>query len=223
MKAIVIGATGATGKSLLPLLAAHSEMERIDCFGRRHPDFSHQKLNSHQIDFTQPNIWHEEVQGDVLFACLGTTLKAAGSKEAQWAIDYEANLEFAKAARENGVHTLVLVSASGANAASRLFYQRMKGELEQALIALNFPCLIIFRPPLLIRPNSDRLGEKVAERIFRVLNRIGMLKNQRPLAVEKLAQAMLKAVLLSSHEQASYSKNHMQVYEPQDIFRLLDQ
>ena len=223
MKAIIIGATGATGKSLLPLLAAHSEMERIDCFGRRHPDFSHQKLNSHQIDFTQPNIWHEEVQGDVLFACLGTTLKAAGSKEAQWAIDYEANLEFAKAARENGVHTLVLVSASGANAASRLFYQRMKGELEQALIALNFPRLIIFRPPLLIRPNSDRLGEKVAERIFRVLNRIGMLKNQRPLAVEKLAQAMLKAALLSSHEQASYSKNHMQVYEPQDIFRLLDQ
>ena len=223
MKAIIIGATGATGKSLLPLLAAHSEMERIDCFGRRHPDFSHQKLNSHQIDFTQPNIWHKEVQGDVLFACLGTTLKAAGSKEAQWAIDYEANLEFAKAARENGVPTLVLVSASGANAASRLFYQRMKGELEQALIALNFPRLIIFRPPLLIRPNSDRLGEKVAERIFRVLNRIGMLKNQRPLAVEKLAQAMLKAALLSYHEQASYSKNHMQVYEPQDIFRLLDQ
>ena len=154
---------------------------------------------------------------------MGTTLKAAGSKEAQWAIDYEANLEFAKAARENGVNTLVLISASGANSASRLFYQRMKGELEQAIIALNFPHLIIFRPPLLIRPNSDRLGEKIAERIFRVLNRISMLKSQRPLAVEKLAQAMLKAALLSSHEQASYSKNHMQVYEPQDIFRLLDQ
>ena len=223
MRAIIIGATGATGKSLLPLLTAHSEIERIDCFGRRNPDFSHQKLYTHQIDFAQIETWRNDVQGDVLFACLGTTLKAAGSKEAQWAVDYEANLEFAKAARENGVHTLVLVSASGANAASRLFYQRMKGELEQALIALNFPCLIIFRPPLLIRPNSDRLGEKVAERIFRVLNRIGMLKNQRPLAVEKLAQAMLKAVLLSSHEQASYSKNHMQVYEPQDIFRLLDQ
>jgi hypothetical protein len=223
MKAIVIGATGATGKSLLPLLAASSEVESIDCFGRRHPDFTHQKLNSHQIDFSKPDDWREKVQGDVLFACLGTTLKAAGCKEAQWAIDYEANLEFAKAARENGVDALVLISASGANSASSLFYQRMKGELEQAIIALNFPHLIIFRPPLLIRPNSDRLGEKIAERIFRVLNRIGMLKNQRPLAVEKLAQAMLKAALLSSHEQASYSKNHMQVYEPQDIFRLLDQ
>ena len=223
MKAIIIGSTGATGKSLLPLLAAHSEIERIDCFGRRNPDFSHPKLYAHQIDFAWIDTWRNEVQGDVLFACLGTTLKAAGSKEAQWAVDYEANLEFAKAARENGVHTLVLVSASGANAASRLFYQRMKGELEQAIIALNFPHLMIFRPPLLIRPNSDRLGEKIAERILHRFNRIGLMKSQRPLAVEKLAQAMLKVALLSSYEQASYSKNHMQVYEPQDIFRLLDQ
>ena len=223
MKAIIIGSTGATGKSLLPLLAAHSEIERIDCFGRRNPDFSHPKLYAHQIDFAWIDTWRNEVQGDVLFACLGTTLKAAGSKEAQWATDYEANLEFAKAARENGVHTLVLVSASGANAASRLFYQKMKGELEQAIIALNFPHLMIFRPPLLIRPNSDRLGEKIAERILHRFNRIGLMKSQRPLAVEKLAQAMLKVALLSSYEQASYSKNHMQVYEPQDIFRLLDQ
>ena len=214
MKAIVIGATGATGKSLLPLLAAHSEIERIDCFGRRHPEFTHQKLNSHQIDFSKPDDWREKVQGDVLFACLGTTLKAAGSKEAQWAIDYEANLEFAKAARQNGVKALVLISASGANSASRLFYQRMKGKLEQAIIALNFPHLIIFRPLLLIRPNSDRLGEKIAERILHGFNRIGLMKSQHPLAVKKLAQAMLKAALLSSHEQASYSKKHMQVYEP---------
>ena len=146
---------------------------------------------------------------------MGTTLKAAGSKEAQWAIDYEANLEFAKAARENGVNTLVLISASGANSASRLFYQRMKGELEQAIIALNFPHLIIFRPPLLIRPNSDRLGEKVTKRILYGLNRIGLLKNQRPLAVETLAKAMLKVALRPP-------EHSVQVYEPQDIFRLSD-
>ncbi len=215
MRAIIIGATGATGKSLLPLLTEHSEIERIDCFGRRNPDFSHPKLYAHQIDFARIDTWRNEVQGDVLFACLGTTLKAAGSKEAQWAVDYEANLEFAKAARENGVHNLVLVSASGANAASRLFYQRMKGELEQALIALNFPRLIIFRPPLLIRPNSDRLGEKVAEWVFRVLNRIGLLKNQRPLAVEKLAQAMLNAALKPPEKS-------VRIYEAKDIFYLLN-
>ena len=210
MKAIVIGATGATGKALLPLLADHSEIESIACFGRRNPDFSHPKLSSRQIDFANPETWRGEVRGDVLFACLGTTLKAAGSKEAQWAVDYEANLEFAKAARQNGVHTLVLVSAAGANAASRFFYQRMKGELEQALTALDFPRLVISRPPLLIRPNSDRLGEKVAERVFNAFNRIGLLQNQRPLAVEKLAQAMLKAALETSEQS-------VQVYEAQDI------
>ena len=215
MKAIIIGATGATGKSLLPLLTTHSEIERIDCFGRRNPDFSHPKLFAHQIDFTQIETWRDEVLGDALFACLGTTLKAAGSKAAQWAVDYEANLEFAKTARENGVNTLVLVSASGANAASRLFYPRMKGELEQALIALNFPHLTIFRPPLLIRPNSDRLGEKVAKRILYGLNRIGLLKNQRPLAVGTLAKAMLKVALRPP-------EHSVQVYEPQDIFRLSD-
>ncbi|HFC8454702.1 TPA: NAD(P)H-binding protein [Neisseria subflava] len=223
MKAIVIGATGATGKSLLPLLATSSEIESIDCFGRRHPDFTHQKLNSHQIDFSQTDDWRDEVQGDVLFACLGTTLKAAGSKEAQWAIDYEANLEFAKVARQNGVNALVLLSASGANSASRLFYQRMKGELEQAIIASNFPHLIIFRPSLLIRPNSDRLGEKIAEQILHGFNRIGLMNSQRPLAVEKLAQVMLKAALLQYRGQAFGSESHIQVYAPQDIFRLLDQ
>ncbi|EFV81742.1 MULTISPECIES: NADH dehydrogenase [Neisseria] len=82
MRAIIIGATGATGKSLLPLLTDHSEIERIDCFGRRNSDFSHPKLYAHQIDFAQIETWRDEVQGDVLFACLGTTLKAAGSKEA---------------------------------------------------------------------------------------------------------------------------------------------
>ncbi|MGN6955673.1 NAD(P)H-binding protein, partial [Neisseria sp. P0015.S004] len=87
MKAIVIGATGATGKSLLTLLATSSEVESIDCFGRRHPDFTHQKLNIHQIDFSHPDDLSEKVQWDVLFACLGTTLKASGSKEPQWAID----------------------------------------------------------------------------------------------------------------------------------------
>ncbi|MDO4878261.1 MAG: NAD(P)H-binding protein [Neisseria sp.] len=215
MKTIVIGATGATGKSLLPLLAARPEIESIACFGRRNPDFSHPKLHNRQIDFARVETWCGDVCGDVLFACLGTTLKAAGGKEAQRAIDYEANLAFAQAARQNGVNTLVLVSAAGADAASRLFYQRIKGELEQAVMALNFPQLIIFRPPLLIRPNTDRLGEKIAERVFNALNRMGLLKNQRPLAVEKLAQAMLEAALKPSEKA-------VRIYGPKDISDLLD-
>ena len=107
------------------------------------------KANSHQIDFSKPDDWCEKVQGDVLFACLGTTLKAAGSKEAQWAIDYEANLEFAKAARENGVDALVLISTSGANSASRLFYQPDEGRIGTSNYRFEFSAPYYFPPALI--------------------------------------------------------------------------
>lgn len=97
MKALVIGATGATGQALLPLLIAAPAVERVDSFGRRAPDLTDAKLHSHIIDFHQPQQWADRVQGDAVFICLGTTLKAAGSKAAQWQIDYQAALDFARA------------------------------------------------------------------------------------------------------------------------------
>lgn len=93
---------------------------------------------------------------------MGTTLKAAGSKEAQLVkLTTITSLPFcSRAAAENGVSALVLVSAAGADARSRLFYPRMKGELENAVSALPFAKLAILRPPLLVRENSDRPSER---------------------------------------------------------------
>lgn len=195
MKALVIGATGATGQALLPLLIAAPAVERIDSFGRRAPDLTDAKLHSHIIDFHQPQQWADRVQGDAVFICLGTTLKVAGSKAAQWQIDYQAALDFARAARHNGASTLVLVSAAGANARSPFFYPRMKGALEEAITALGYPRLRICRPPLLIRPDSDRPGEKISVRILHGLNAIGLLRSQRPLPIADLARALLAAAL----------------------------
>ena len=124
-KAIIIGATGATGRELLAQLLAHPPCTQVDIFVRRAPTFQHEKLRVHIVDFMQPETWASEVQGDILFSCLGTTLKDMGSKEAQWRIDYHLVLDFASAARQNGVDKMVLVSAAGANAASRIFYSRM--------------------------------------------------------------------------------------------------
>ena len=172
MKTLIIGATGATGRVLLPLLAAAPAVEHIDSYGRRESAFSHEKLHNHAMDFSQPQQWADEVRGDTVFICLGTTLKAAGSKDAQWQIDYQAALDFARAARQNGAGTLVLVSAAGANARSPFFYPRMKGALEEAITALGYPRLRIFRPPLLIRPDSDRPGEKISARILHAIEGI---------------------------------------------------
>ena len=101
MKAIVVGATGATGRELLSLLLADSRFSQVDVFVRRDPSVQHAKLNVHKVDFDQPESWQHLVRGDVLFSCMVTTLKAAGSQAAQWKIDYGYQYAFAQAARAN--------------------------------------------------------------------------------------------------------------------------
>ncbi|MED4016002.1 NAD(P)H-binding protein [Sutcliffiella cohnii] len=192
MRALIIGATGATGKDLLDLLLKDDSFQQIDIFVRRDVDIQHEKLNVHVIDFDKPQQWKHLVKGDVLFSSLGTTLKAAGSKEAQWKIDYDYQYEFAVAARENNVNHLVLVSSGFASPNSRIFYTKMKGQLEEAVKALNFPKLTIFNPPALIRKNSDRTNEVTGVKIIQALNKLGLFRSQRPLPTETLAQALIK-------------------------------
>ena len=195
MKALVIGATGATGHELLARLLETQQFSEIHAFGRRTPAESHPRLHSHVIDFTEPGNWAAQMRGDVLFACLGSTLKDAGSQDAQWQIDYQATLDAAIAARRNGTHTLVLMSAAGADAKS------------------------LFRPPLLLRPNSNRPVEIWSARILRGLNALGLLRSQQPLPVGQLAQAMLTAAL----DAAARDKPVHRIFAPSDIRRLLEQ
>ena len=115
MKALVIGATGAVGKDLVQQLIEDSSVERIDIFVRREVKIPSAKVVAHVVDFDHPETWADLLQGDVLFSCMGTTIKAAGSQEAQWRVDYTYQYEAAKAAKTNGVPTYVLVSAIGAN------------------------------------------------------------------------------------------------------------
>ena len=193
MKAILIGATGATGNDLLHLLLQDSTIEKVTIFVRKEMTLQHEKLIVHVIDFNDTESWRNLVQGDVLFSCLGTTLKTAGSKEAQWKIDYEYQCQFAKVAKENKVNTLVLVSAINASSKSSLFYPKMKGQLEDAVKKLQFSKLIIFKPTLLLRKNTDRKMEIFGAKVIRFFNKLGMLKSQTPISTEKLAAAMLKS------------------------------
>ena len=193
MHALLIGATGATGRDLLDLLLKDDDFHRVDIFVRREIDSNHEKLNVHVIDFDKPDHWKHLVKGDVLFSCLGTTLKAAGSKEAQWKIDYDYQYEFAKAARENDVDNYVLVSSSGASPDSFLFYPRMKGQLEDAVKGLGFSKLSIFNPPILERKNTDRTGEVIGLKVVRFFNQFGLFPSQKPMSTEVLAKALMNS------------------------------
>lgn len=193
MHALLIGATGATGKDLLDLLLKDDSFHQVDIFVRRDLDIQHEKLKIHVIDFDNPEQWKHLVQGDVLFSCLGTTLKAAGSKDAQWKVDYDYQYQFAKSARENNVNHYVLVSSGFASTNSQFFYTRMKGQLEEAVKALGFSKLSIFNPPVLIRKNSDRTMEVAGLKAIQFFNKIGIFRTQKPLGTEILAQALINS------------------------------
>ena len=194
MKGLIIGATGATGKDLLAKLLEDEAFSEIHSFVRKPMSISHPKLHAHVVDFDTPEAWADLLHGDVAFSCLGTTLAVAGSKDAQWRVDYDYQYAFAEHCKNNGVPTFVLVSAAGAKAQSKLFYNRMKGQLEDAVKALDFSCLLIFQPSILIRSNSDRSGENFTVKAFKFLNKLGILKRYRPMPTEILAEKIRKEV-----------------------------
>lgn len=193
MKALVIGATGATGKELVNLLLESTDYSEVSIFVRRSTGKSHSKLTEHIVDFSDVNSFQQLITGDVLFSCIGTTLKDAGSKEKQWKIDYDIPAEFASAAKKNNVKSLVLVSSYGALAKSNVYYSMMKGKLEEYLQELHFPQYIIFRPGPLIRENTDRLGEKISVKVIKFFNAIGLFKNLKPITTAFLAEKLAKA------------------------------
>ena len=157
-------------------------------------NLSHPKLHTHVVDFETPETWANLLQGDVAFSCLGTTLAAAGSKEAQWRVDYDYQYHFAQQCKANGVPTFVLLSAAMANAQSKFFYNRMKGQLEEAVKALGFQRLLIFNPSILIRKDSARGGENFSLKVIQLLNKIGLLKHFRPMPTVVLAERMRQEV-----------------------------
>ena len=212
MKALVIGATGAVGKDLVEQLLNDEAFDRVDVFVRRKVSIQSPKLVSHIIDFNKPEEWEALLTGDVLFSCLGTTIKAAGSQNAQWKVDYTYQYEAAKAARNNGVGKLVLVSSVGASSKSKIFYSRMKGRLDEDVQKLGFPGCFILRPPSLVRKGSDRLGEKAGVAILKALNAIGLMRSWKPMPTEEVAAAMIRL--------AKSGKTGTLIIESRDILSL---
>lgn len=203
MKALVIGATGATGKDLVNQLLQDKDFEEVNIFVRKPVDIQNEKLKVHVVNFENPEEWKSKVKGDVAFSCLGTTLKAAGSKEAQRKVDFDYQYEFAKAAKENNVGDYILVSAYGANPKSKIFYSKMKGELEEVVKKLRFEKITIFKPGMLERKDSDRTGEVLGSRIIKFANKLGLLESQKPLPTDVLAKAMINSSKIKSNGYSS--------------------
>ncbi|QJX48759.1 NAD(P)H-binding protein [Hymenobacter taeanensis] len=194
--AILIGATGLVGDYLLQQLLLDDRFSSVKVFGRRPTGYQSPKLQEHLIDFGQPQEWSGLLTGDVLFSALGTTLKQAGSQNAQYEVDYTYQYRAAQAAAEHGVETLVLVSSAGADAHSIIFYSRMKGELEQDVKKLPFHRIRILQPGMLAGFRKEpRTGERIGLLLGSLVGQLPVLRQYRPIHGRTVAQAMINAAL----------------------------
>lgn len=165
---VIAGATGLTGEHLLDRLLSEPTVARVLAPSRR-PLASHPHLENPvgELDQLLPKL---TCPVDTAFCCLGSTIKQAGSQEAFRAVDHDLVLAFARRARELGARHLVVISALGANPQSSVFYNRVKGETEEALKAMGWPQLTIARPSLLLGARREfRLGERLAAPLLRWL------------------------------------------------------
>ncbi|MDC8773685.1 NAD(P)H-binding protein [Roseateles albus] len=196
------GATGLVGRALLAQLLL--EANQIHALLRRSAkDLPHSpRLHQHLLDFTKPDLAAASLanlgEPDAVYICLGTTLAVAGSQAAFRAVDFDAVVNVARAARAAGARRCAVVSALGADPASRVFYNRVKGEMEQALIALKFERLVIARPSLLAG-ERERLGQakRSAEALALRLSKpfLALIPAKwRPIQAEVLARAMILAL-----------------------------
>jgi uncharacterized protein YbjT (DUF2867 family) len=194
--ALIAGASGLVGSSLLEQLLAAPEYERVIAVVRRPLALAHPKLQQEIVDFAALEKNGTDLRADDAFCCLGTTLRQAGSQAAFRAVDHAAVLAFAWAARRHGARRLFVISALGADAHSRVFYSRVKGETEEALQIMDFKTLALFRPGLLVGARAQpRWGERLAGALLWLFEPVllGPLRKYRAIRAEVVARAMLRS------------------------------
>ncbi len=213
--ALVAGATGLVGGHLTRLLLADPAYDRVVTLGRREMPADDAKHVHHVVDFADLEAARDLLACDDAFCALGTTIKAAGSKEAFERVDLHYVRAFARQARLAGAQRFVLVSSVGADPNAFAFYSRVKGEAERAVGVEPFEATYIARPPLLLGDrDEDRPGERLAQRVLGILSPIlhGPLANMRPIHAEAVARALIAV--------AQNGPSGIRVYEPRHLHRL---
>jgi uncharacterized protein YbjT (DUF2867 family) len=193
--ALVAGASGLVGREILQGLLADESVAAVHIVVRRNLPLQHPKLTQHIVDFAAlPPL----PRCDEVYLALGTTIKAAGSQAAFRAVDFDASLAVARAARAQGATRAGLVSAMGAASASRVFYSRVKGELEEAILSLGFETVVIARPSVLVGDRHvlgqpKRSGEKLALRLTALFAPL-IPENYKAIEAAAVARGLLRAV-----------------------------
>lgn len=191
--AIIAGASGLIGQSLIQMLLNSKDYGQVIALVRKPLGIQHEKLRELTVNFDHLADMEDFPEADDIFCTLGTTIKKAGSQEAFHTVDFTYPIELAKRALKANAKRYFLVTALGSNKKSSNFYGRVKGELEDKISFLNYRTIYIFKPSLLRGDRKEnRPGEKVAQAVMRIIPFIGPWKKYRPIHVDKVADAMMK-------------------------------
>ncbi len=211
--AIVLGATGLVGQKLVDRLAKEDRIEKVIAVTRRPVEYVCAKIVNEVINFENIENYINVFRGDMIFSCLGTTVKQAGTIEKQRKVDFEYQYKAAKLSSENNISHYILVSSIGANEESKSPYLKMKGELEKSVSALPFKRVTILQPSLLKGDReSFRLGETVANCLLPIICKLPFLKCYRPIAGDDVAKKMVSVSLTSGKRRGTI------IYQLDDIF-----
>lgn len=214
--ALVFGSTGLIGNLLVEELVSNPLYSEVKTFVRQETGVSEQKVNEVIADFEDLSPLTGEVKGDDLFICLGTTIKKAGSIKNMEKIDRDLPVNIATIAQKNGVKRIAVVSSIGAAASSGNYYLRIKGEMEDGILKLNFENKAILRPSILLGERKERrTGEIVGKVVMKAFQPVlkGKLKKYRAIHGRDVARAMINIL------QKESTGN---IYESDEIQRIAD-
>jgi uncharacterized protein YbjT (DUF2867 family) len=193
--ALVFGATGLVGNELTNLLLSDNNYNSVKIFVRKKTELKHPKLTQIVNALENAEEVANEIKGEEVFCCLGTTIKKAGSQKAFERIDLELPVKIAEIASKNGVKKFIIVSSIGANRKSGNFYLRTKGKMEEAVLSQDIEGVYVVRPSILLGKRLEsRAGEafgKVFMGIFSFLM-MGSLKKYRGIQAGTVAKAMIR-------------------------------
>ena len=200
-KAVIAGASGLVGSLLLKQLLNHPEYYEVLVLVRKNLELQHNKLNQLVVDYNRLSDYESEINGHVIFCCLGTTKSKTPDPKDYRKIDHDYPVQLAKIAAKNSIQQLHLVSALGANIKSSYFYIKLKGETEQDIKQVKIPAIYIYQPALITGNRKEKRGaaEHFATGLFKLINPllIGSLKKYRSIAAETIALAMVNQSLKS--------------------------
>lgn len=201
------------GHELLLLLANIDLVKEVKALSRRPLGKIPAKTENYLINFDSLSQQDQSLKADVFICCLGTTIQEAGSQEAFRKVDFDYVLEMAHLAEKVQAQKFLVISAMGAESSSSIFYNRVKGEMEQALYKLNIPQIEIFRPSLILgERKKHRTGEAFAQKIAPALNALmpGPLKKYRAIKATDIAKAMALAAMSFEPGRYMYQSDEIQ-------------